>query len=116
MIKVVYPLRKRSDMNFEEFRDYYENHHSGLVTLFPTAHRYIRRYARDWADEAGNLAEPDFHVLTEVWFEDQAAFDAAVERAGDPVVIAALREDEAKLFDTSRLRSFIVDERETPLT
>jgi uncharacterized protein (TIGR02118 family) len=115
MIKLVAALRKKDGMSFEEFQQYYETHHSKLISNIPTATRYIRRYVRDCKDETGRSVDPDFHVLTEVWFETQSDFDAALARLGDPELAQVYRSDERNLFDMTRLRTFVVEEHESPL-
>jgi uncharacterized protein (TIGR02118 family) len=115
MIKMIAVLKKRDDMTFEAFQDYYENHHAKLIANVPTAARYLRRYVTNYVDETGKAVEPDFHVITEVWFETQADLNDAVARLSDPEMAKVYRTDERNMLDMRRIRTFIADERETPL-
>lgn len=59
MIKVVTPLKRRSDLSREEFRNYYESHHRllGEKYLAGYANRYLRRYL-----EAFKKMYPDIKI------------------------------------------------------
>ena len=115
MIKLVTALHRREGMSTEAFRAYYENHHRliGEKYLDGYASRYVRRYLT--AAPGNEEAEPICDVLLEIWFEDQAAYAACGERLTRPDVAAEIAEDEEKLFDRSRKRSYVVTECESEL-
>jgi hypothetical protein len=50
-------------------------------------------------------------VVTELWFEDQTAFSAAMEAFTDPVNAARIARDEENVFDRSRTMFFVATER-----
>ena len=54
---------------------------------------------------------PDFDVVTELWFDDQAAFDAAMVAFTDPANAARIARDEENVFDRSRTMFFVATER-----
>jgi hypothetical protein len=102
-------------MSTEEFRAYYEGHHRliGEKYLRGYATRYVRRYLNPVPDLEGNLSQPQFDVLLEIWFPDEATFAACSQRLSEPVVVREIMTDEEKLFDRSQMRSYMVEESES---
>jgi hypothetical protein len=84
MIKLVTLLKRRPGMSKADFIAYYEAHHRriGEQVLSGYAVRYVRRYLEpaDGVDQT-----QDFDVSMEIWFPNQA-----------------------KLFDRTRVRSFLM--------
>lgn len=117
MIKVISPMKRRSGMSVEDFRKYYENSHRimGEKYLEGFAIKYIRRYINPLLDRSGNLNNPEFDVLLEIWYPDMETFEACKEKLSEPDVIKEIREDEEKLFDTAYMRSYIVDEYQSEI-
>ena len=113
MIKCIALLKRRPDISHAEFVDYYENNHAVLMaSLFPEFVKYHRNYV----DRAGAYIYPqagplDFDVVTELWFEDRAAYDKSMATAADPEIAKRIAEDEENLFDRGYTRMFIVDEK-----
>lgn len=117
MIKIVALLKKRPDMTTQEFIDYYENNHAPLAkTAMRAACHYTRRYLRPLP---GRLfmesQEQDFDVVTEVWFDSREAYDDAIARLTDPAFAPVIKADEEKLFDRSRISSFLVEEHHSDM-
>lgn len=116
MVKCIALLRKRADISKEAFIAYYETRHAPLITrLLPD----ILEYRRNFIDLDGAFLFPgaapiDFDVVTEIWFEDQAAYDRFVARSAEPDIAQQIAEDEENLFDRSATRMFLVDERALP--
>lgn len=108
-VTVITLLKRRPGLGMEAFRAYYEDHHRriGEQVLGGYATRYVRRYL---APTDGVDADFDFDVITEVDFPDEVARDACFAAMADPEVMAMIVEDEAKLFDRDRIRSFSVSE------
>ncbi|ARS29458.1 EthD domain-containing protein [Sphingomonas sp. KC8] len=118
MLKFVTLLKRRPGMSIADFRDYYERHHAriGVKYLSGFAHRYMRRYIVPMPNPVTGVAdEPDHDVVMEIWFPDRGAFDAAMERLGEPAIAAEIAADEDHLFDRAMHRHFFVDEYESPL-
>lgn len=116
MIKMVTLLKRRPGMSMEEFIAYYESKHRliGEKYMRGYASRYVRRYLEPLPDPTtGERHEPEHDVLMEIWFPDQAAFDAAMAGVTQPGPAKEIADDEARVFDRAKLRSFIVTEYES---
>jgi hypothetical protein len=110
--KILIFLKRRPGMTVEEFRDYYETRHRPLVGHYLSGVSY---YARRYLDplphvDTKTLTEPEFDVITELWFDRKDAFDGivAMVRFGSlpPDVLA----DEEQVFDRSKTRYVCVTE------
>ena len=112
-MKTVALLRKRADITHEAFVDYYETRHAPLIlSLLPGIVEYRRNFSRFEGAYVNETAAPfDFDVVTEIWFEDRAAYDRAMAVAAQPDIAHRIADDEANLFDRSGTRLFVVDER-----
>ncbi|MEM7018251.1 MAG: EthD domain-containing protein [Pseudomonadota bacterium] len=117
MIKLVMPLKRKPGMSTEDFRAYYENHHRliGEKYLAGYAMRYVRRFMNPLPDRSGNLSDPEYDVLLEIWYPDEATFRACSEKLRAPEAAQEIAEDEEKLFDRSQMRSYLVEEHESTL-
>lgn len=113
-VKVVGLLKRRTGMSVEDFRAYYESTHRlvGEKYLRGYATRYVRRYL----DPQGEVDEDAPDVILEVWYPDQATFEAASGRLQRPEAALEILEDERQLFDRERNRFFVVDECESDLS
>lgn len=120
MIKAIVLLKRKSDLSKAEFIEHYETRHVPLVRrLLPTIGGYSRNYLNldespkqhESVYEAGSTPDPYFDVITELWFDDQAAYDAFVGHLQDPDVSRQLQEDEARFLDRKVIQTFPVDER-----
>jgi hypothetical protein len=107
-------LKRREGMSKADFIEYYEAHHRriGEKVLGGYATRYVRRFLHP-VDGEDQLCDAD--VVMEIDFPDAATRDACFAAMGDPATIAMIQEDEAKLFDRSRIRTFTVEERTSDL-
>lgn len=114
MYKCIALLRKRADISREEFVDYYQNNHSVLIRqLLPDIIDYRSNFLDlDGAFLSPDAASIDFDVITEMWFEDRAAYERYIATATDPDIIRQIAEDEEHLFDRSGTRMFVVEERQ----
>lgn len=113
-ITTVTLLKRREGMSKEDFIAYYEEKHRriGEQILAGFATRYVRRFLHP-AD--GDDQPFDFDVMTEIDFPDQAAMDAFFASASEPATAAMIAEDEAQLFDRSRIRRFMLEESASEL-
>lgn len=70
MLKVISLLKRRDDMSRQEFYNWATNDHPKLGLEIPTLKHYRMNAAR--------LDEPEaaFDAVSEMWFDDVAAFDA----------------------------------------
>jgi uncharacterized protein (TIGR02118 family) len=118
MITNVAILSKRPHLSDAEFRQYYEEKHAPLILSIATS---ITDYRRSYIDRASVLTggisgnpgpewHPDFDVITELWFKDDAAFQAARAAFTQPDNARRVAEDEEHFLDRSKKRMFFVDE------
>lgn len=118
MIKVIFMLKRRPDMTRDAFIARYEGGHALLAEKHVTnAARYVRRYLEPLPELfTGEVIEPDHDVITELWFDDEAQYAIAMQRLAEPAVVAEIVADEEHLFDRSKHRVFMVDERDSILS
>ena len=117
MYKVLMPLKRKTGMSVQAFRDYYETQHRliGEKYLSGFATKYMRRYITPLPDAEGHGPEPDFDVLLEIWFPDEETFLTCAEGFAEPEAEKEIREDEEKLFDRTHMPSFTVMECESEI-
>jgi len=112
MLKVIAFLKRKPGMTMEEFIDHYETKHVPLGMKYATKIKhYSRRYLYPAAYPFGVKHELDCDVLTELWLDDLKALEENWAALRQPEAFAALSGDEMKVFDTSKNRLAIVDER-----
>ncbi len=105
-------MAKKPGLSTAEFIDYYENKHVPLIrSMFD-----IAEYRRSYVDLTGailspGVAPPDFDVVTELWFNSRADYEAMLAGPSDPQITQRIADDEAHFLDRARNRFFIVDER-----
>ena len=115
MLKVMLLLKGRPGLSMAEFIERYETVHVPLAEKHATR---IQHYERHYLhpsrhDFYGNeVGEPEYDVLTELWYEDMETF--AEQQEGlrrHPERLAAIIADEESLFDRSRSRLAFVEDR-----
>ena len=108
-VTVITLLKRREGMSKADFIAYYENNHRliGEKVLKGYATRYVRRFLHPMD---GTDQHEDADVVMEIDFPDAATRDAAFASFQDPAILAEIAEDEEKLFDRSRIRSFTIEE------
>jgi uncharacterized protein (TIGR02118 family) len=116
MIKTIAFLKRKPGLSREAFIDYYERRHAPLIlSLAPQICDYRRNFLMaEGAIVAPGAAIPDFDVVTELWYADQAAFSAAMAAFTDPVNARRIAADEENVFDRAHTRFYTVDERCSP--
>jgi len=116
--KILLFMKRRPGMSMEAFQDYYENHHAPLCAKYASGiSRYIRRFLTPHPNpETGEKGELPYDVITELWFEDEAAFRGTVEYLSTSIMPDEVVEDEKRLFDRPKLRMATVVERESVLS
>lgn len=107
-------LKRREGMSKADFVTYYEEHHRriGETVLAGYATRYVRRFLYPMNGEDQVY---DADVVMEIDFPDTATRDACFTAMGDPATITMIEQDEARLFDRTRIRTFTVEERTSVL-
>ncbi len=104
--KILLPMKRRSGMSVEDFRAYYEDHHIPLCLKHPgRMKRHIRRYLNPQPlGETGPCDELPFDVITELWFDDEAAFTGTLAYLSRTIMPDEIVADENNLFDRSAMR------------
>ena len=118
MIKLVALLKRKPGMSMEEFINYYETKHSKIGEKYVSKHanRYLRKYLRPLPGAAVDAPmEQHYDVVTETWFPDRKALEAAFADLGTAEAQAEISEDEDKLFDRSRIHIYLAEEHESDL-
>ena len=112
VIKLVIPMKRRPGMSIEEFREYYESNHRliGEKYLKGYVTKYMRRFVNPLPDRNGELYDPEYDVILEIWYPDEETFKACGAHLSRPDIAAEIRADEEKLFDMRSMRSYLVDE------
>lgn len=116
--KILLLMKRRPGMSVEAFRDYYENRHVPLALKYDggAMTRYVRRYLEPQPNaELGTNAELPYDVVSELWFEDEAAFRATLHYMTTSVMPDDVVADEMNLFDRPTMRIATVIECETDL-
>ena len=117
MFKAFAFLTKREGLEMQEFIDYYEGKHIPLIlSLAPAPLIYKRRYiVRDQElTKSGNLV--DYDVMTELGFADQEEFASWMGKLSAPGIAEQVAEDEGRFLDRSRIKVYVVQEHETPVS
>jgi len=118
MIKLIALLKKKAGMSREDFIAYYEMRHAPLaLQITAMGHDYRRNYTRTARVEGKEVSTaPEYDVITEVWFQDQKAYEQFSASMQVRDIRAQIVTDEEQFLDRSASRIFIVDEyiTETP--
>ncbi len=116
--KILLLMKRRPGMSVADFRDYYENRHVPLALKYDggAMTRYVRRYLEPQPNaELGTNEELPYDVVSELWFEDEAAFRATLHYMTTSVMPDDVVADEMNLFDRPTMRIATVIECETDL-
>jgi hypothetical protein len=118
MYKSMALLKCKPELTREQFIDYYETRHAPLIcALLPE----VCGYRRNFIHSEGAFLNPgaatrDYDVITELWFADRAAYEAAMERCANPETARRIAEVEEQFLDRSCTRMFVVDEHISTLS
>jgi len=111
MYRVFGFLQKLPHLSMEAFTDYYETRHIPLVlSIAGQPPVYKRRYIDRDKPTTRGAGTVDFDVMTELAFEDRAAFSAWMGRLYGPAAEGKVVEDEARFLDMAKTRGYVVDE------
>ncbi len=103
MIKVVEIIKRRPDLDVEEFQRHWLDVHGPIVARIPGLRRYVQSHTRLGGYRRGEVASDG---IAEVWFDDKQALAAM---AATPE-FAAAKADEPNFIDPGRLVELVVDE------
>ena len=113
-VTVLTLLKRRDGMSKADFIAYYEANHRviGEKVLGGWATRYERKHLHplDGAD-----MDHDFDVVLEIDFPDQQTCDACFAAMADEATMREIVDDEERLFNRSRMRTYRVESRVSAL-
>jgi len=114
MFKVMILLKRKPGLSLEEFIKRYEGEHVPLAERHTTSLQgYIRHYLNPASHvvQGDVIEEPEYDVITELWYQDRAAFEQQQKSLRRrPEAIAAVIADEEALFDRTKSRTVYVDD------
>ena len=112
MIKTIALLKCKAGLTRAAFIEYYETRHVPLIlSIAPQVCDYRRNFlVSEGAITAPGAAPRDFDVITELWYPDQAAFEAAMAAFTEPSNAARIAADEEQVFDRAHTRFYTVEE------
>jgi uncharacterized protein (TIGR02118 family) len=119
MIKLVYCLRKRDDIDSHSFYRYWLEEHGPLVESVAEAigaSRYVQSHTvlpelNELMIESRGL-QPPYDGVTEVWWETMAALEHGMSSPQGVEAQTKLIEDEARFIDFSKSRVFMTEEHQ----
>ena len=108
-VTVITLLKRREGMSKADFIAYYESRHRliGEKVLGPWAIRYERKHLHPLD---GTDLDFDADVVMEIEFPDEAAMTECFAAMADPATRQMITDDEQRLFDRSRIRTFRVEQ------
>ena len=119
MLKLVFNIRRRNDIERAEFYRYWKDEHGPLVRSVSEVlgiRRYVQSHTIDTpindALRASRDAEPSYDGVAELWWDSVEDF---VGRLADPAAqtaSAALLEDEGRFIDLEATSIFLTEEHE----
>lgn len=116
MIKLVYAIRRRTDLSPEAFRKRWLEH-APLVARHAAAMRAVRYVQSHTLDSTWNAvlqasrgATPPYDGITEVWWKSEADFAAALATPAGQEAGRALLEDERDFIDLAASSLFVTEE------
>lgn len=120
MTKMIFLLTAKPGLSRDAFIERYESKHAPLaMELIPFMSEYRRTFLPDEGmlavSHVGDAAQrPQFDVVTELWFKDQAALDAMFELMARSNAGAQIAEDELAQFDRRKMIMMAAEEYITP--
>ena len=124
MVTIMWLLRRKPGISFEQFRDHYEASHAvlGAKYLGHLITGYRRNYVLPAEQAAGGSAVMaavlsakgwDYDCIAEWDLRDEAAFEQVVATLSDPVIGKLFHDDEEHFLDRSSVRLVRYESRET---
>jgi uncharacterized protein (TIGR02118 family) len=118
MVKIVFSLRRRSDLTRDEFQAYWRDRHAPLVARHADVlriRRYVQTHARasevGAAQSAARGSEPDvYDGQAELWWDSLDDIVGAVSTPAGQQAAAELLEDEGRFIDLERSPLWIGEE------
>lgn len=101
-VSLIALLRRRPDLDHNEFRNYYERVHAPLIRA--NYSQFFQSYWRSYVDPADHVlgarpAREPVDVITRLTFVDRDHLNRMFEHARNPKLQQLIRDDEAKFLD-----------------
>jgi uncharacterized protein (TIGR02118 family) len=87
MIKMMFLVHRRSDLDSEAFRKYWRETHSRFARNIPGLRKYIQHHALPNLDGS----PPPYDGIAELWWDDQEAMENAFASLEGQAVLADLK-------------------------
>ncbi|UZW57513.1 EthD domain-containing protein [Sphingobium sp. JS3065] len=112
MFKLIGLLKKRGDVDFEYFKDYYENKHAPYASeVLPVGRDYRRNYVKRLRVNGVEVDDAfEYDVVTEMWFDDEAGYEKFAAAMANDEIRRNIISDEEKFLDRSKSVIMIVEE------
>lgn len=104
MVKGIWRFRRKPAMPLADFRRYWLEIHGSLGSKIPGLRRYVQSHT---VDAAYQYAQPRWDGVAQLWFDDAAAFTAALET---PQWRDGLAPDGPKFIEMESMVHFIAEE------
>jgi len=98
MLKMVFLVHKKADLNSEDFRRYWRETHGPIAAKIPGLKKYVQNHSVPGPDGAA----PPYDGFAEMWFESAESLETSEAQTA----IA----DIANFLDLDRMQSFVVEE------
>ena len=117
MIKQVSMMKRHPSLSMAVFVARYETYHARFgETLFARSRRFVRRYVQPVTNPlTGVVAEMDFDVIMEIWWEDRASYEADMGGLLKSDLLPAIRESGLNLFASQNNPAFTVIEHDSDM-
>jgi uncharacterized protein (TIGR02118 family) len=123
MVRIVFCLRRRPGLTYDEFSQYWWDHHAPLVRACSSVLR-IRRYEQSrpisgpvaTALRASREAPPAYYGIATIWFDHEDDIAAGVATPDGRRAARTLLEDERRFIDLANSPITLVNDRDVPLT
>lgn len=104
MVKGIWRFRRKPGMSLADFRRYWIDVHGSLGAKIPGLRRYVQSHT---VDAAYQFAQPRWDGVAQLWFDNAAAFAAALET---PQWRDGLAPDGPKFIELESMTHFIADQ------
>lgn len=117
MLKQVSMMKRHPGLTMEEFIARYEGHHAKFgEKLFGKARRFVRRYVQPETNPlTGEIAELDFDVIMEIWWDSREDFTDAMKGIATSGLLDDIRSSGEALFASQNNPAFTVVEHDSPM-
>ncbi len=102
MLKMVFLINRRPDMEAEDFRRYWKETHAPIAAKLPG----LRKYVQNYFAAAPDGPPPMYDGFAELWWDDAEAMEQSLASAEGQAAVA----DGDNFLDTERMQTFSVDE------